>query len=43
MNLTKNKDRQHIERDIEHVTVLAMNTIRKSLSVECQIFATTSI
>ena len=23
-----NKDRQHIERDIEHVTVLTMNTIK---------------
>jgi len=38
-----NKDRQHIERDIEHVTVLTMNTIKLSLSVECHIFATTSI
>jgi len=28
MNLTMNKDREHIERDIEHVTVLTMNTIK---------------
>jgi len=40
-----NKDRQHIENDIEtrNATILAMNTIKKSLSVECHIFATTSI
>ena len=30
-----NKDRQYIEHDIEHVTVLAINTIKYSLSVEC--------
>jgi len=39
-----NKDRQHIQHDIEtYVTVLAMNTIKESLSVECHIFTATSI
>ena len=34
-----NSDRQYIERDIEHVTILTMNTIKYSLSIECHIFA----
>jgi len=38
-----NKDRQRIEHDLEHVIVLAMKTKQESLSVECHIFATTSI